>query len=418
MYLKGSKWSMNRRTRRSNPWSVIFLLVLIGGVVYINQVVVPYVPPLFINTPTATRPPESFVVVAQTLEQQGKYNQAILAYQDAIQADPKNPSNFISLARLQIYTGKYQDAITNTENALLISPNNAMAYALRGWALGLSANYLEGEGSLNKALALDRNNGIIFAYLAEVQALEDQAGVGTLNTLQKAIDNSRTAVSLAPDALETHRARGLVLEFTQNYADAAREFEAAIAINSNIADLHLALGRNYRAMNLYDKAIEEFSRANSLNPADPMPETLISRTYFTVGEFPKAIQFAEQAVKDNPIDPFLYGNLGAIQYRNKDYVGAIANLRLAVRGGTNSDGKEIKGLPLDYGRVAEYYYTYGLASARGGDCPEALQISQLLILGVPNDEDAVYNAGFIVNLCKTIAETGLPEATATITPKP
>jgi tetratricopeptide (TPR) repeat protein len=416
MYLKGSKWSMNRRTRRSNPWSVIFLLILIGGVVYINQVVVPYVPPFFIATPTATRPPESFVTVAQILEQQGKYNQAILAYQEAIQADPKNPSNFINLSRLLIYTNQYQEAVTNAELALLISPNNAMAYALRGWALGFKESYLEAEGSLSKAIEQDRNNGIIYAFLAEVQALEHQAGVGTLNTLDKAIANSRTAMELAPNAMETHRARGLVLELTQNYEEAAREFEAAIAINTNIADLHLALGRNYRAMLLYDKAIEEFSRANALNPADSMPETLISRTYFTVGELAKAIQFAEQAVKDDPLDPFLYGNLGSMHYRNREYPSAILNLKLAVRGGSNEEGKEVKGLPLDYGRVAEYYYIYGLANARSGDCNEALQISQLLILGVPNDEDAVYNAGFIVTLCQTAAGTQQPELTATATP--
>ena len=44
-----------------------------------------------------------------------------------------------------------------------------------------------------------------------------------------------------------HRARGLVLEVTGNYEEAIAEFEAAVAMNENLADLHMALGRNYKA---------------------------------------------------------------------------------------------------------------------------------------------------------------------------
>ena len=41
--------------------------------------------------------------------------------------------------------------------------------------------------------------------------------------------------------METHRARGLLLEITGNYEQAVTEFQIAIAINPNIADLYLAL---------------------------------------------------------------------------------------------------------------------------------------------------------------------------------
>ena len=45
------------------------LVVLVGALVYINQVVVPAVPPLFIPTPTATRSPESYVTDAEKLKE-------------------------------------------------------------------------------------------------------------------------------------------------------------------------------------------------------------------------------------------------------------------------------------------------------------------------------------------------------------
>ena len=87
--------------------------------------------------------------------------------------------------------------------------------------------------------------------------------------------------------------------------EAVTEFEAAVAINPNIADLHLALGRNYRATLQFDKAITEFSKANALNPTDYMPELLISRTYAQNGDYAKAIQYGEAAVADAPTNPML-----------------------------------------------------------------------------------------------------------------
>ena len=421
MYLRSSKWNYTNRRKRSSPWRILVLAVLVGVMVMINQVVVPNTQPLFIPTPTATRSPQSFVTEAENLAASGKLAQSIEAYTQAIQADPKTPANFIALARLQMFTGQYTEAQSNAENALILSPNNALALAVRGWALGFQGNYLEAEAAINRALEIEPNNAIAYAYLAEVIALQIQAGKDTLASKEKMITASRQAVDYGPNLLETHRARGLVLELTSNYQEAAVEFEKAVAQNPNIADLHLALGRNYRALEQYDRAMEEFNRANALNPSDPLPLIYISRTFFTVGEFAKAIQAAQQAISITPSDPFLYGNLGSIYYRNRQYPEAIQTLRMAIRGGTAETGETVNGLPLDYGRVAEYYYTYGLAAARAGECSEALQISRLLLDGVPNDETAVYNANEMVNICREAANsplpTGTPDAEGTALPE-
>lgn len=407
---------MQRRRRRSNPWRVLLLIVLVAGALYINQVVVPATPPLFIATSTPTRSPESFITDAENLLAQGKLSLAAQSYRQAVQADPKNPANYLALARLQIFTADYGEALTSAENALLLNPNNSMANALRGWALSFSGEYLPAEASARKAIELDPNSGVAYAILAEVLAQQTQAGTGGIGTLEKAVEASRTAMALAPNQLETHRARGIVLELTGNYDEAVSEFEAAVAINSNIADLHLALGRNYRYLERYDLAVESFNRANALNPADPMPDTLISRTYATVGEFAKAIQYAQQAVKDEPSSAYMHGNLGVMYVRNRQYAEGVTPLRLATRGGATTDGVEVDGLPLDYGRVAEYYSLYGVALARTGDCGEALQISQLLSEGVPSDEISMYNAEAIVDICKSYLGGNAPAPAETAAP--
>ena len=415
MYLKGSKWSYtHKRSRPANPFRLFVLVALVGSALYVNQVVVPTIPPPFVPTATPNRPPESFVTEAENFVSDGKISKAIQAYESAIQADPKNPSNYITLARLQIYAGNYTAAITNTENAMLLSQNNSMAYALRGWAQTFLGNYLDAESSLNTAVELDANNAIAYAYQAEVYALEYNNGISQIGTIDKAIELSKKAQQMGPDLMETHRARGVVLEITGNYEEAAAEYEAAIAINKNVGELHLSLGRIYRLLTFYDKAIEEFNRANTLNPTDPLPLTYISRTYALVGDYAKAIQIGEQAIQINPDDAYLYGNLGTWLYSNFDFEGSLANLRLAINGGETNDGVVVTGLPIDNTntRVVEYYYYYALALARQGECKDAVEVADLILKTSADNEYAVANAEAAIDICRE--SNGLPPATSTV----
>ena len=401
MYLRGSKWSMNRRRKRFNWFRILLFSLLIVAGLYINELVLPTIESPFIPTATATRDPESYISEAETLFAQGKLLQAIEVYRQAIFANPSDPSIYVAIARVQVFAGQYPEAQTSAEDALLLNPNNSMAHAVRAWALDFQGELLAAEAAIKRALELDPNNALAHAYYAEILADQHLAGTGGLDALDRAAEESRVALSLAPNILETRRARGYILEVTANYEQAILEYQAAIALNGNIPDLHLALGRNYRALGVYDKAIEEFIRANSLNPSDPLPDLSISRTYASIGEYAKAVQFAEQAVQDDPADANLRGNLGVMYYRNFQWPEAAVQLGLAVRGGTSPEGPAITAIPLSNNiRIAEYYFTYGLVLTRLDRCGEALPIFQEILAKIPGNEVAVFNAEEGLSLCQ------------------
>jgi tetratricopeptide (TPR) repeat protein len=396
MYLpRSSKWSMTRRRRRPNYFRLTLLgLILLFGY-YFNQIYLPAQPNPFVPTPTPTRSPESFVTEAQALFAEGKLLPAIEAYRSAIAASPQDSTLYVALARVQVFAGQYAEAEKNAKNAILLNPNNALAHGVLAWALNFQdGKNAEAQASIQEALRLDPNNALIHAYNVEILINSGFDGV------QKAIDESRVALALDPNIVETHRARALLLEATTNYEEAIAEYQAAIQINPNLADLYIGLGLNYRVLQVYDEAIAAFTRANALNPANPFPDLYISRTYATIGDFAKSLQYAETAVQDRPDDPGLRGNLGVMYYRNNYWPEAIQQLGYAIYGGVTEDGVKIEGIPLvnDF-RVAEYYYTYGLALARTNQCGEALQIAQLLQTRVPADENAQFGASEINRIC-------------------
>jgi len=414
MYLRGNKWSMTRRPRsRSNPWRILLLLGLIGVALYFNQVVVPATPPLFIPTATPTRNPDSYVLEAEQFYKEGKLSQAINAYKQAIIADPNNPTLYVTLARVQVFAGEYEEAITNTQNALLKNPNNPLAHAVNGWALGFQGNYLEAEAALKKSLELDANSALAHAYYAEILVNK-----GEFDDFDKAAAESRLAMELDPNLLEVHRARGLVLlnAGEENLAEAISELKAAIAINDKIADLHLNLGFAYRLNQENDLAVDELLAAYALNPKDANIPTEITFAYANEGQFGKAAQYAEDAVKIKPDDAKLHGNLGIMYYKNVEMDKAINELGLAVHGGATADGVTVEGLPLDYSRVAEFYWFYGFALAKSNRCGEAVPIFRALLTGVPDYELAVANAEAGLELCLSSLET--PTPTPEVTPTP
>lgn len=412
---------MTRRRRPINYFNLTVLTVLVLVSMYLAPFVTTVETP-WNPTPTPTRPPESFVTEAEQFLAQGKLNQAVQAYQQAIASAPNNPGNaviYINIARAQVWAGQYQEAQTNAENALLLNQNSSMAHAVRGWALANQRDFFNAEASLKRALELDPNNALAHAYYAELLVDQYFANQGGPNIIERMSEESRVAISLGAGTVEAHYARGYVLEATGNYEEAIREYQAAVAANPNLAKIYLALGRSYRLAGVYDLAVDALSKADTLNPADPTPDLIISRIYYTTGEFTKAEQYAQQALRDSPGDPNLHGNLGLMYYKNFKYPEAVQELGYFVNGGTTEDGYEIPATPLDPNslRNIEYHFTYGLALTRliPPRCDLALPIAQRLLDRLPGNEVAVFNANAIYQRCAEALGTPSPGA-ATPTP--
>ncbi len=343
MYLSGSKWKMKKKRRRSNPWRVLTLLILIGFGIYFERVIVPTMPPPFVPEATATQSPVTFVAEAQAQFQAGKLEQAEQSYARAIAVNPDEPAHYIELARIQVFLGKYEQAEENASNAILIDENSALGYAVLAWAMDFNGKYIQAQDEIQRALELDPNLALAHAFSAEI--LMDLS----VGNYEEALNAAQTAVLLDSSLLEAHRALGYVWEMTGNYAEAIESYQTALGINPNLTLMHMAVGDMYLAMGDTDKAIESYTRASALAPTDVLPYRRLALANARIGEFGKASQWAEEAMHMDPADPYLHGDLGRMYFNNNQILPAILELGFAVHGGQMPGLWTIEGQDIEVG---------------------------------------------------------------------
>lgn len=397
MNINHSNWNMSpkpRKKRRSQPIIFIPLLILLLITFGISSKLINDPPEFdFIPTATPTVNPEALITEARGYYDSGNLDRAIETYKEALFVDASNSLIYTELGRLQVLTGDYEEAETTLRNALLLNPDNPDTIAYLGWCLALMGDReADAEALFLQLIASNPSHALSHAFYAELLA--------DLDDYEKAGEESRIAMDLAPFTMEVLWARGYVLEFTGNYQDAIDKYNQAIQINPNIADLHIAVGRAYRAYDMYDEAIAAFVQANALNPSDPIPDTYLTQIYITQGEYGKAVQSAAKAAEEDPGNPYRYANLGTAHYRNVDYFDAVDAFELALNGGVVDNTVIVEGLPIDYGTVSTYYQLYMLSLAYSGQCDKAVTVAQALIGQLPTDENAGFNSEFAIEYCE------------------
>jgi adenylate cyclase len=136
--------------------------------------------------------------------------------------------------------------------------------------------------------------------------------------LEQGIAASDKALELAPMMAEAHASRGLALNLSKRYAEAEREFEAAIRLDPKLFEAHYFYARMCFELGRHEEAAAAFERAAAVRPEDFQTPSLIALAYDALGRRAEseaarvtAVRIIEQHLEFNPEDPrALY--LGAI----------------------------------------------------------------------------------------------------------
>ena len=415
------------RRPQSNIYRMfLWVIMILGGVWMLQQLNKGDIKPLFQPTTTPTRAPESFLLEGQADFTAGNLNAAILAYQEALKINPTDARTWAELARIQTYSSAF--LITNDEKkarlsqaresatkAVELAPEDSTAHAIHAFTLDWNADsnfhtteevqdfLLQADQEAQTAQQLDSANTLALAYYAEI-LVDTQQWDRAQSVINQALER--------PDAnqyMDVYRVNAYVLETLGQYNLAIAEYEKAIAIEPNFTFLYLRIGANYRRLAseiqneelqrpVYVQSLDYFDKAAKINEQigvnDPGPYLSISRTYSQLGDFFIAAKNVQKALEYEPNNADIYGQLGIIYFRSRNYEGAIDTLKCAIYGCTGEASCVGRGLERCFPDLGEkpvdvqglkispntivYYYTYGsvvaaLSRPLKNNCKEAIK---------------------------------------------
>lgn len=453
MNIYNNRRSLFRRRDETSVYRMFFFVVIIlAGIWLIRSVQQGDVKPLFLATATPTRFAASYTLEGDAHFTAGKLDSAIEAYQEATVVDPANADVWSQLSRVQTYStalivqrenilARLEEAIASAEKAVELNSDSSDAHATLAFALNWKASYTsdarerqsilqKSEQEAVRAIQLDNTNVLAQAIYAEI--LVDQQ---KWTQAQQVIEQ---ALAADPSLMDVHRVHAYVLESLGEYALAIEAYDRAIAINPNLTFLYLRAGAGYRRLafesqndevqrQLFEKSLEYFAQTARINTQlgveDPAPYISIARTYSQMGEFFIAIRNIQKAIEFEPFNPVLYGELGVLYHKNRNYETGILALGCAINGcsgtascdgrggcGPNDEEAEVSPLPLDASTV--YYFDVyaselaALSTPKVNYCPQALEVATIIENSIYiEDPNIAADMSVVRNICSFSPET-------------
>lgn len=198
---------------------------------------------------------------------EGKVQDAIEQYEQALRLNPKDPNVPVNLATALLRAGRFAEAVAYYEQALRIDPDDAIANYNTGaaWvrlgrpaeaaryfeqALRIAPDYAEAHVALGSALfdqgrvpeamehwnrALAIKPGLSKAHYNIANALLSQ------DRLKEAIDHYRQAIETEPDFAEAHCNLGIALEKAGRTTEAVEHYEKAVLLRPDFSDVRRRL---------------------------------------------------------------------------------------------------------------------------------------------------------------------------------
>jgi tetratricopeptide (TPR) repeat protein len=463
------------RKPQSNIYRMFLWVVMILALVWmLQQMNKGQIQPLFLATPTPTRSSSSHALEGDANFTAGNLDAAILSYQEAVRVDPNNAETWAKLARIQTYSSAFLitnvdkkarllEALDSARKAVELAPDDSTAHAILAFALDWNADsnlyvgdpqqiqkfLVEAEQAAVRAQQLDNTNTLALAYYAEV-LLDQQKWSQAEQYINLALQRED-----ADQLMDVHRVNAFLLETLGQYNLAITEYDKAIEIEPNFTFLYRRAGANYRvlafdvqnqqgeeaARPIFERSLEYFDKAAKINELievkDPGPYLSIARTYSQLGEYFAAARNVQKALEYDPTNADIYGQLGIVFFRSRNYEGSRDTLKCATYGCSGEESCLGRGLDRCYPDLDEnpvdvqalglspntvvYYYTYGSVLAalsrpadnRCGDAMRVLGDVRTELNSNPDDYADGYETILSIvrageAICDSLAEDGVP----------
>ncbi len=201
---------------------------------------------------------DAYYNIGIALRKQGKLDEAIAAYQKAIEIDPDYADAYYNIGIALRKQGKLDEAIAAYQKAIEIDPDYAKAYYNIGIALRKQGKLEEAIAAYQKAIEIDPDYAK--AYYNIGIALDDQG------KLEEAIAAYQKAIEIDPDYAKAYYNMGIALRKQGKLEEAIAAYQKAIEIDPDDADAYNNMGYALEKQGKLEEAIAAYQKAIEIDP--------------------------------------------------------------------------------------------------------------------------------------------------------
>ena len=246
---------------------------------------------------------QKYLESGQRYYDKGKYREAAIQFENAIQVDNRFAEAHYKLAQTDMKLQQWSDAYQQLTRTIEIKPDH---YAAR---LDIATLEITSRQQLNDAKEqLDLlqqkqpDNAEVYIALANYHAASNDMGAA-LAAMQRALQ-------LDPKHPDSYLNMALLQMRGQQWDAAEASYRKAVELDPKSTNALVSLGNFYQVRGRFPEAEQQFRRAIESAPSDPEPRGSLARLYMAGNKHEQAEEFLKQAKKDFPDNSVGYRMLG------------------------------------------------------------------------------------------------------------
>src|SRR5215469_5950018 len=227
---------------------------------------------------------------------EGKYNEAVIQFANALKDDKAYPDAHLELARAYLHLGRFGPAYSEFMRTVTLQPSNAQARVELGNLLLAAGKIDSAQEQANAAMNLQPDNPDLYALLAGLSLKRGQK--------PEALAQIQRAIALDPKRTAFHEDLALIQSGEpKNAATVERELKIAVDLDPKSVDPKLLLAGFYASKSRWAEAEATIREVIAANPKSSAPREALADLFIHEGDQARAEEVLRQASHDLAGDP-------------------------------------------------------------------------------------------------------------------
>jgi FOG: TPR repeat len=211
-----------------------------------------------------SEPADTFIQKAQALAGLKRYEEGILAIDQALSLKPDSAIAWNTKTVILWQAQKYQEALNASEKALAADPNYFQGWFNRGSILRAMQQNQEALRAYQRAIGSD----ITFVPIETLGSVwtNSSAILWDLGQYPEAIAAANSAIEIDPNSVSAWFNRGLFFTGVKDYEEAVKSYQQALKLDPKAVNIWVAQGMGFFYLKRYSEALNALEEALKIDP--------------------------------------------------------------------------------------------------------------------------------------------------------